>query len=95
MQEGKIWVGDGTVPTAKIYLVRGLLVVSFWYITGFWEVTEFCLQDAHQFTKLDTIYSFTELMRLDIILSAGTFAALLGKATKERIDGGIVFLRYF
>lgn len=67
----------------------------FWYFTNFWEVVEFCLQDAHQLTQLDTIYCFTELMRFDIIHIVMSWAGYLGKFTKERIDGGILFGLFF
>lgn len=91
LSDGKLWSPDPSVPMSKPFMSRGTIVLVFWCLTGFWELPEICLRDAHEITGSDRIFSFTELMRLDffnIILNAlGCF----GKATRERIDTSFVF----
>lgn len=52
MQRRRPWAADGTVSTAYAYLVRGVLLVVFWVANGFWEITEFCVHDAHSIAGL-------------------------------------------
>lgn len=91
VQLGRPWAGDGTVSTAYAFLIRGVLLVVFWAASGFWEITEFCIHDAHSFAGLTENPSFTETMRLDVIHAFLSSAGYLGKLTKTRIDALFAF----
>lgn len=91
LTEDMLWTVDGSVSMAKPLMLRGLIVVLFWCLTSFWELTEFCLRDAHEILGINQIFSFTESMRFDILFIGATWASFLAYATKDRIDGGQAF----
>lgn len=91
LSEGKMWAGDVSIPMAKPFMSCGTIALVFWGFTGFWEITELCLYDAHELVGTDRIFSFTVPMRLDVLYILQNYSGYLAKATRERIDTGLVY----
>lgn len=91
LSEGKLWAADGSVPMNKPFMTRGTVVLVFWCLTSFCELTEFCLRDAQEIVESDRIFCFTDMMRLDILYIMQNATGYFAKACKERIDVGFVF----
>lgn len=58
--ERKLWSTDISDAGAKPFLLRGTFVLFFWCLTSFWDLTEFCLCQAHEIAGIDQQFSFTE-----------------------------------
>lgn len=92
LNDGILWSIEGCVAIAKPIMFRGVLAVTFWSLTSFWDLTEFCLRDAHEIVGANQIFSFTESMRYDFIFVVANWGTLVAHATKERIDPGLGFV---
>lgn len=85
LKEGMLWTVDGSVAMAKPLTFRGLFAVLFWNLTGFWDLIEFCLRDAHEILGINQIFSFTASIRFDILFITASWASFLAHAAKDRI----------
>ncbi|KAG7382673.1 hypothetical protein PHYPSEUDO_004643 [Phytophthora pseudosyringae] len=94
LRMGHFWVGDAFSTISSMLLYRGLLVVVFNFLNGFWTVTKMCISIGDTITGRHAIYYRPELVHADLLSVFLNVVSLLSYLARERIDPLLAFATF-
>ncbi|KAL7679538.1 hypothetical protein Plhal304r1_c077g0164031 [Plasmopara halstedii] len=91
---GYIWLGDAFSTISSTLLYRGLLVLVFSQLNGYWTVTKMIISIGDTLTDQHVVYYKPELVHADFLAMYLNLVSFISYLARERIDPLLAFATF-